>query len=565
MSFSDGVRSASASLPPGDGRGLLRWVSTSNPFYVLSAGLFLAGLWMSFGNQIEQVQTWALMSGLAGYTLLLAVTACLLVRFGNVWDDVRTVLLLVVLLFLATSVTFDEVLVFDPVRGYLCYILGLLFAIGVSEGLLRGIRLRLPVWFRMPYYLILSLFFLYPLALRPFLEDPHSEALLWGLFGFSPAAGLLFLTLLPAIRRGPDSIRDNGSPWRWPLYPWVLFGVFAFAVPARAFLLCWSMQLLEAGEFQRVLFGPFFAAPFGLALAVLLLESGIVTKTRAVQWTALAIPFVLVGFTILCHRDDPIYRHFLAVFTARVGEPLSVLLLAATLFFAYAAWRRISLSTEALTATLLMLAFVGSDTLDNHELVSAQSTPLLAAALLQLALGVEWRHSWRCLAGTIFLLAAFLTLPEEVLALFPAGVVAFHLALLGALTIGALFNDVLARLLRLVACIVIVLVCAAVDLGRPQVGESFPQMVQLFYPLVMAALLAGYGRLLGHHSFLVAAFVILTAWLGMAGWRGYCWLRQRILGLDHLLLSLALFALAVLISLGKAGVRMRRLSVNRDR
>ena len=85
-----------------------------------------------------------------------------------------------------------------------------------------------------PYYLILSLFFLYPLALRPFLADPHGEALLWGLFGFSPLAGLLFLTLLPAIHRGPDYVRDNGSPWRWPLYPWVLFGVLALAVPARA-------------------------------------------------------------------------------------------------------------------------------------------------------------------------------------------------------------------------------------------------------------------------------------------------------------------------------------------
>lgn len=281
------------------------------------------------------------------------------------------------------------------------------------------------------------------------------------------------------------------------------------------------------------------------------------------QWTALAIPLVLVGFTIFGHRDDPIYRHFLDVFTARVGEPLSVLLLAATLFFAYAAWRGISLSTEALTAALLMLAIVGPHTLDNYEVVFPQSTPLLAAALLQLALGVEWRNSWRCVAGTLFLIAAVLTLPEEVSALFPAGVVAFHLALLAALTIGALFNDVLARLLRLIACVVVVLVCDAVILGRPQMGESVPLMVQLFYPLVMAALLAGYGRLLGQRSFLLAAFLILTGWLGMAGWRGYCWLRERILGLDQLLLSLALFALAVLISLGKAGVRARRLSAFR--
>ena len=101
------------------------------------------------------MQTWSLMSGLAGYTLLLAITACLLVRFGNVWDDVRTVLLLVVLMFLATSVTFDDVLVNHPERGAVCCLGGLLFAVVVSEGLLRGTRLQLPAGFRLPYYLIL--------------------------------------------------------------------------------------------------------------------------------------------------------------------------------------------------------------------------------------------------------------------------------------------------------------------------------------------------------------------------------------------------------------------------
>src|SRR3954447_24073757 len=105
------------SAPPfsaGGTRGLLRWVCTSNPFYVLSALLVCVGLWVSFGSQVHAAQSWALLSGLAGYTLLLAVTACLLVRFVGVWDDVRTVLLLAVLMFLATSVTFDEVLAHNP-------------------------------------------------------------------------------------------------------------------------------------------------------------------------------------------------------------------------------------------------------------------------------------------------------------------------------------------------------------------------------------------------------------------------------------------------------------------
>src|SRR5205814_1557908 len=190
-------------------RTLLGWIATNNPFYIISAGLFLVGLRISFGAQVRDTDSWALMVSLAGYTLLLAGSALLLVRFAGVWDDVRTVLLLVVLMFLATSVTFDEVLVLSPGRGFACYLGGLLFAVAVSEGVLRGIRLRLPAWFRVPYYLTLALFFLYPLALSPLLGQ-RSEALRWGLFGFSPAAGLAFLTLLPALRRGPSYVRANG-------------------------------------------------------------------------------------------------------------------------------------------------------------------------------------------------------------------------------------------------------------------------------------------------------------------------------------------------------------------
>jgi hypothetical protein len=153
-------------------RGLLQWLSCNNPFYVLSAGLFLVGLWASFQAQSGEIETWTLMGGLAGYTLLLSVTAFLLVRYAKAWDDLRTVLLLIVFMFLATSVTFDEVLIVSPARGVACYLVGLAFTVLVSEGLLRGIRLRLPALFRVPYYLILGLFFLYPLALAPLTDQP---------------------------------------------------------------------------------------------------------------------------------------------------------------------------------------------------------------------------------------------------------------------------------------------------------------------------------------------------------------------------------------------------------
>src|SRR5262245_50452134 len=93
------------------------WVCTKNPFYAISAALMLLGLWISFGNQTNDLENCLLMGGLAAHTLLLAVTAMMLVRFLNLWDDARTVMLLVVLMFLATSVTFDYLLIADPQRG----------------------------------------------------------------------------------------------------------------------------------------------------------------------------------------------------------------------------------------------------------------------------------------------------------------------------------------------------------------------------------------------------------------------------------------------------------------
>jgi hypothetical protein len=554
MNRSDPVRVVSVPPSPTSGRRLLRLICTNNPFYVLSAGLFLVGLWVSFGAQSEEVQTWALMSGLSCYTLLLAVTACLLVRFGNVWDDVRTVLLLVVLMFLATSVTFDEVLVFDPVRGSVCYLLGFLFTIAVSEGLLRGCRLSLPLLFRVPYYLILALYFLYPVALRPLLSDPRGEALAWGLFGISPLAGLAFLTLLPAIRRGADYVRDNGSPWHWPLYPWVLFGLLGCAVPARAFLLCWSMQLLDHSDFNRVLFGPFFIAPFGLVVAVLLLEIGLVCRRQSVLGTALALPALLVLLTVFAHREDPIYREFLTLFAARVSDPLSILLLAAAGFYAYAASRGVRGAFEALTGTLLALTFVGPDTLDERVLVAPQLMPLLAASVLQFGFGLMRRNSWRCLIGLGLLATVALFAPDEG-ELEAGAVIAFHVILVGLLLLGAAFDDRLGRFLRVVSVSLVTLIGLTALSGALAPSDWLPGV----YVLLLAVVLLGYGKLVGLRSSFLGAAVLLTAWLGVAGWRAYCWLRQLVTGLDQMLLSLALFGLALLVSLIKSGILSRWL------
>ncbi|MDB5310896.1 MAG: hypothetical protein JWO38_5098 [Gemmataceae bacterium] len=444
---------------PSDGsRGVLAWIATSNPFYVISAGLFLLGLRVSFGAQVRDIDTWALMTGLAGYTLLLAAAALLLVRFAGVWNDVRTVLLLVVLMFLATSVTFDELLALSPDRGRRFYLGGLLFAVLVSEGLIRGIKLRLPAGFRAPYYLTLGLFFLYPLALVPVVRDPHGEALMWGLFGFSPAAGLVFLTLIPAVRRGPGYLRDNGSPWPWPFYPWSLFVFLAVAVVGRSFLLCWSFHLLDAGSMDQTIFGPYFLVPFGFALAVLVLELGLVARRRAVMWVALAVPAGLVGLAGTGHDEGGIYQEFLGIFAARMGgSPLFLTLLAAAAYYFYACVRRAPFATEGLTAALAGLAFAGPDTFSLSDLLLTQPGLLAGVVVFQGVVGVWRRDAWRVIA------------------------------------------------------------------------------------------VAG----------------VAGGWLTGAIWRLYVALKAEVAGLDYLILSLCLFPVAVLISLGKAGILARWLTVLR--
>jgi hypothetical protein len=540
-------------------RGAIRWICTKNPFYVISAGLFLAGLWISFGDQsqAQDEETWALMSWLAGYTLLLAGTAFLLVRYAKVWDDARTVLLLTVLMFLATSVTFDEVFVRAPDLGIACNLMGLGFAMAVSEGLLRGIRLALPAGFRVPYYLILALFFLYPLALIELVDEPHNQLQMWRLFGFAAAAGLVFLTLLPAIRRGADYVQDNGSPWRWPLYPWTLFGLLALAVPARAFLLCYSMHR-PAGEFQgQLIFGLYFLVPFGFAVSVLLLEIGLQSRRRGVLKTALAIPLGLVVLAAVGHHSEPTYREFLGLFTDRLGgTPLFLTVCAAAAFYGYAALRRVPLATAALTAALTGLAVVDTESLRLDQLVAPRPVPLEVAALLQLGLGMWRRDSRRCLAGGLLAALAIALAPSVEPAPYRM-VVAYHLVLAALALVGAAFDDYLARVLRSVVAALAFLGCLASRFIPIDVPWGLPPWAGAAYPLAMAAALVGYGLLLRHRSSLTVAGMVVVCWLTMAGWQGYRFLRQLVLGLDYIVVSLALFAVAVLISLGKAGLLNR--------
>jgi hypothetical protein len=192
-------------------RDLAKFLYTHNPFYLLSAGSVLFGLRTAFDNsQTATYSAWLLAGSLAGYTLLLTATAILIVRIGKVWDDARTIALLVLLMLVAISCSFDRLFMDDRTTAQRLQLMGCLFAIVVVESLIRGLSIRFPWPYRTPLYALLGLFFVYPLAIGDPWWQNSSITAPWRVITFPVSASLVSLTLIPAIRLSRAAVTNNG-------------------------------------------------------------------------------------------------------------------------------------------------------------------------------------------------------------------------------------------------------------------------------------------------------------------------------------------------------------------
>ena len=128
---------------------------------------------------------------------------------------------------------------------------------------------------------------------------------------------------MPAVRRGSAYLADNGSPWQWPWFPWILFGMLGFCVSLRAYYLCVSLHFVGA---SNSIFAPYFLVPLGLAASLLLLEAGLVIGSQHVVRWALCVPVLLVLMAAIGHRSDPVYQGFLTLFEHKLEQRHSSLL-----------------------------------------------------------------------------------------------------------------------------------------------------------------------------------------------------------------------------------------------
>src|SRR5207253_140267 len=98
----------------------------------------------------------------------------------------------------------------------------------------------------------------------------------------------------------------------------------------------------------------------------------------------------------------------------------------------------VRLAPGCATAALVALSVVAPDTLSLGDLAPPAPAPLMAAAALQLSLGILRRSAWHAVLGGIAFAAALtLTVPGEEILVPWRGALLFHLGLLAVFVVGA--------------------------------------------------------------------------------------------------------------------------------
>ena len=378
-------------------RDCAKFLFNHNPFYPISAALIMVGLREAMQSwEASAYGAWWLAQWLGAYTILLAVTAVVIIRVGKVWDDARTICLLVVLMFMATSSSFDALCVESPGAARVLLMAGWVFSMGITEWLTRSAGFKFPRLYRGPFYLLLGLFFLFPVLVSSGWLDQFGIAAAWRVLSFSCLAGLLALSLLPAIRRGAGYVADNGSPWNWPLYPWSVFFIIAIGVCGRSYLLTLSFQNDLGNESS---FAGYYLVPFALAMLVLIAEVALVHKLETLKQWMLVAPWILVGLASIPGTSGAYYL-FLRDVMLHIGSPLWLSLMVALGFLIYLGSRRVANYRAATVPVLVALIGIGPQTRTLVEYEPQQAWPLILFAgyhvvmLVRKPTGVRFSFVW---------------------------------------------------------------------------------------------------------------------------------------------------------------------------
>ena len=414
------------------------------------------------------------------------------------------------------------------------------------------------------------------MLVSPEVADVTAGEARWRIAAFPLLAGLLTVTLIPAVRRGSAAVTDNGTPWRWPWFPWTVFVVLGAAVCFRSFSLAISFDLANAhSAYWDTSFGVYLLLPFLLAVLFVLFEIGIVERLQKLQDGVLVVAPVLLIVAypwIGPWTRQFTYQRFAYEVVQTLGSPVLYALGGLLLLYG-SAWmrghRRLGFLSSLLAAMFVEPHAFGARTYE-LSFETLQIWPLVTLGLLELAVGIRSRRSRPALVGAMSLaLAGRLWLADLEL---PAvnnelaelvrlkSTITYHLILASVLIIGSMFRDTFARRLRLIGAPALTATClAAIATG---VEHGIALAVLLGYGAAMTAITLICWRLMSSRLYLIAALFNVACGVLALSRLGYRSVEHVMLlsGVKPLFWAILCFATGVLISILKSGLGERLLS-----
>jgi hypothetical protein len=523
-----------------------------NPFYLISACLVLYGFSEIFADHQGLAGDWLLIGLLCGYTLLLAITGYLVVRFGRIWEDARTILLVILFLLLALSISFDKTSLNRPAWGAELLGLGFLFAVGLTEVLCRSLKIRLDRMYRVPYYLLLGQLFVIPPVLGVLSVTDHEDIMVLCVLAFPAGAGLLFLTLLPAMHLGGRHEPPNGTPWPWPWYPWPIFVILGVAMALRSYALS---MVYEPTNGADVGWQPYFLAPLVLCWAILFVEGGVKHGNRRLARIAALAPLGLVLIAFPGSPDNPPQQRFLEMLGDSVGSPTFVTFVLLAAFSAYALIRGVRQAEFGLTACVLAFVFVDQQTVGWQTLAEPRTLPVWLVAALQIGISIAKGRSRRWVLGWLLAVAAtaFETRHIESDGLWVY--LPMHLAVVALLATPLVCRDLFGWRVVRVAPYVLPALSLIAALAYERAFPNVPSWVHLIYMTVLVGESVAIWVITARVEQLAASLVCGGAYCVQAAKDLYRVLLKTMLssGLHWLAWGLALLLIAALVSCIKAG------------
>ena len=182
---------------------------------------------------------------------------------------------------------------------------------------------------------------------------------------------------------------------------------------------------------------------------------------------------------------------------------------------------------------------------------------MLLVGIALLVSGVRRRSALHCLAG-LWCIVAMLWIDLRDLP-FAAhhGVIPIHLLLAGMLVIGAVFRDVIGRMIQRLGAAVLLLLAVIAATCPPDLLGNPPHLLLTLYPLVVAVFAVAYGFANKNCWYYAAAAGSLCGWASGYGWNVFCQARRALAGLDYIAWGAASFFVALLLSLMKMGAFKR--------